>query len=59
MLESLFNIVAALKAYNFVKKKPQHRRFSEICVILLRTKNTYYKEHLRGFFWTQYKTGNR
>ena len=27
MLESLFNIVAGLRAYNFVKKGPQYRRF--------------------------------
>ena len=27
VLESLFNIAARLTAYNYIKKRPQHRRF--------------------------------
>ena len=43
VLESLFNIVAGLKAYNFIKKRPQKRRFR---AILCNCREHLFKEHL-------------
>ena len=43
MLESLFNIVVGLKAYNFIKKRPQKRRFR---AILCNCREHLFKEHL-------------
>ena len=53
VLESLFNIVAGLKAYNFIKRRPQHRCF------LVNKRPPFLKNTSGGFFWTQYKSGNR
>ena len=45
MLESLFNKVIGLQAWNFFKKETPTQVFScEICEIY---KNTYFEEHLR------------
>ena len=43
VLESLFNKVASLKAYNFIKKTPTQVLSCEICQIF---RNTYFEEHL-------------
>ena len=44
MLESLFNKFIDLQAYNFTKKRLQHRRFP---VNIANFKNTYFEKHLR------------
>ena len=44
MLESLSNKVKGLQAYNFTKKRLQHRRFP---VNIANFKNTYFEKHLR------------
>ena len=44
MSESIFNKVTDLQAYNFTKKKLQHRRFP---VNIANFKNTYFEKHLR------------
>ena len=43
MLEPLFNKVAGLKAYNFIKKSPQPKCSCEYCEIF---KNSFFIEHL-------------
>ena len=45
MLKSLFNKVADLKAYNFIKRKLQHRRFPVKFAKFLRT--PFFTEHIR------------
>ena len=44
MLESLFNKVRGLQAYNFTKKRLKHRGFP---VNIANFKNTYFKKHLQ------------
>ena len=46
MLKSLFKIVAGRKSYNFIKKRPKHKRFPV----------TFLKNTSGGFFWTPHKT---
>ena len=45
VLESVFNKVAGLKAYNFIKKRLQHRCFPVDIAEFLRT--SFFKEYLR------------
>ena len=45
MLESLFNKVAGWKAYNFIKKRLQHRCFPVNIAKIF--KNTYLEKHLQ------------
>ena len=56
MFESLFNKVAGLKAYNFVKKRLQQRLFPVSIAKFLRT--TLFIEHLRWLLLFKEDFGN-
>ena len=46
MLEPVFNKIAGVQAYNFIKMRLQHRGFS--CENSRIFKSTYFKEHLKN-----------
>ena len=49
MLGFLFNKVAGLKAYNFIKRRPRHKRFPGKFAKILRT--PFLQNTSDGYFW--------
>ena len=54
VLESFLKKVAALKACNFIKKRPQHRHFGMNIAKFLRL-GTYFEQHLRTAVFLQFQ----